>query len=451
MNSNPAISVTRLVRRMRNLLEVELGEVWVEGEISNLRRQSSGHIYFTLKDDGGQISSVIFRGNANKLNIEIKDGMQIRAFGEVSLYEARGSVQLIIRQVEEDGQGALQAKFESLKTKLKQEGLFDQSLKQQLPSHPQSVGLITSGTSAALQDMLNILSRRAPWIQPYLYSVPVQGKGAEQKIAQAITEWSEPEKHDLPVVDVLIVGRGGGSLEDLWNFNEEVVARAIATCPIPIVSAVGHEIDFTIADFTADMRASTPSAAVELISADGTELLKRIDTLSQSLNRCLDNRLENLQLRLRQAQRSTLSYTSERLLREPLLRLEQRFTDLQNALKNTLNKRSEQLKVLDSRHQQLHPDTVLQRRQQQLTSLTLQLERSVHHQLDLQTSKLSHSSELLRTLGPESAFQRGFSITLNNEGKAIKAFNTLTPGEQVTTHLKGGHFQSTVDKTHPED
>ena len=225
---------------MKNLLEIEIGEVWVEGEISNLRRQASGHCYFSLKDDGAQISCVLFRGSAAKAKAQPEDGMQARLYGEVSVYEARGQVQLIVKQVEDAGLGDLQAKFEALKRKLDAEGLFEPAAKKPLPKFPKTVGLITSPTGAALQDMLNILKRRAPWVQPVLYPVSVQGKGAEVAIARAIDQLGNPESHDLPRVDVIIAGRGGGSLEDLWNFNEEVVARAIHACPIPVVSAVGH-------------------------------------------------------------------------------------------------------------------------------------------------------------------------------------------------------------------
>ncbi len=446
MSKDSAISVTRLVRRMRNLLEIELGEVWVEGEISNLRRQSSGHCYFTLKDNGGQISCVLFRGQAKSVQAELKDGLQVRVYGEVSLYEARGSVQLIIRKVEEDGQGALQAKFEALKNKLQKEGLFEQHQKQALPTHPLSVGLITSATSAALQDMLHILGRRAPWIQPYLYNVPVQGKGAERDIVKALEAWSAPEKHQLPPVDVIIVGRGGGSLEDLWNFNEEVLARAIAACPIPIVSAVGHEIDFTIADFVADMRAPTPSAAVELISADKEELLKRLQTNKQALQRCLHNRIENLELRLRQGKRSILNQTHERLLREPLMRLEQNHSALVESLQTALKSKQEAIQTLSLRLQPLHPEQLVARQQEQLKEKTQRLQRAHQQQLtDLET-RLSHYSGLLRTLGPESTFQRGFSITLNQDGKVIQSPDSLTTGDTIHTHFQQGHLVSRVEE-----
>ena len=314
MSESKAISVTRLVRRMRNLLEIELGEVWVEGEISNIRKQSSGHQYFTLKDDGGQVPCVLFRGNGSKLKFDLADGMKVLVFGEASLYEARGQVQLIIRNVEQQGQGDLQKRFEELKARLAAEGLFDQEKKRKLPVFPRAIGLITSGTGAALQDMLNVLQRRAPWIEPVLYPVQVQGRGAEKGIARAIERWSRRE--DLPEVDVIIVGRGGGSIEDLWNFNEEVVARAIIECPIPVISAVGHEIDFTIADFVADMRAPTPSAAVELAVPDGADVKHRLKVYQQVLDRCVEQKIERSSLLLDKCRQAILAKSPDAYLRD---------------------------------------------------------------------------------------------------------------------------------------
>ena len=262
-NEPKALSVTQLLRRMKNLLEVQVGEVWIEGEVSNLRRQPSGHWYFSLKDEGAQISCAMFGAKKRSGAEMIENGAKVRVFAEASVYEARGQLQVIVLKVKSLGAGDLQAKLEALKVKLQSEGLFDSSRKQPIPRYPKTIGLITSGSGAALQDMLNVLKRRAPWVQPVLMPVSVQGKGAENGIASAIRRMGDPEGQSLPVCDVLIVGRGGGSLEDLWNFNEEVVARAIAACPIPVISAVGHEIDFTISDFVADLRAPTPSAAIE--------------------------------------------------------------------------------------------------------------------------------------------------------------------------------------------
>src|SRR5215469_10933666 len=259
------LSVTELTRHVRDILESRLGEVWVEGEISNYRKQSSGHHYFTLKDDGAHLACVMFaRSFGAQSSVALADGMQIQAYGRVTVYEARGQYQLIVELVQPRGQGLLQARFEALKRKLEAEGLFELSRKRPLPRFPRRIALVTSPTGAAVKDMLNILQRRSPWLRVLICPVRVQGEGAAEEIAETI-RYLNLNRGQLRL-DGLIVGRGGGSLEDLWEFNEEVVARAIHDSVLPVISAVGHEIDFTIADFVADLRAPTPSAAAELVA-----------------------------------------------------------------------------------------------------------------------------------------------------------------------------------------
>ena len=283
MGEVKAISVTQLARRIRNLLEVQIGDVWVEGEISNLRKQGSGHWYFSLKDQSSQVSCAMFGARRRAGNEIIEDGAKVQIFGEASFYEARGSTQLIVKKAQIVGVGDLQARFEALKKKLDREGLFSQERKRLLPSFPMVVGIVTSATGAALQDMKNVLSRRAPWLTVVLFSTAVQGRGAERGISRAIRQAGQVGDDSIPQPEVLIVARGGGSLEDLWNFNEELVARAISDCPIPVISAVGHEIDFTISDFVSDLRAPTPSAAAELVVPDQAELRERLGNLESRL------------------------------------------------------------------------------------------------------------------------------------------------------------------------
>ena len=291
LEETTVLSVWELTRSIRSLLESEVGTVWVEGEISNYRRQSSGHQYFTLKDERSQLPCVLFRGSNNLLTgPALADGLHVQARGEVTVYELRGQYQMIVQAVQPRGVGALQARFEALKRRLDAEGLFDAARKKPLPGFPVAVGIVTSPTGAALQDMLNILKRRAPWLRVVVHPVRVQGAGASLEIAEAIREfnlWAEgaggPTHAGRPVVDLIVVARGGGSIEDLWEFNEEIVARAIAASGLPVVSAVGHEIDFTIADFAADLRAPTPSAAAELIAPDTAELLRQLAAAGQFL------------------------------------------------------------------------------------------------------------------------------------------------------------------------
>lgn len=430
---------------MRNLLEIEIGEVWVEGEVSNLRRQASGHSYFTLKDAGAQISCVLFRGNASRAKTRPEDGMQVRMFVEVSLYETRGQLQLIVKQVENAGLGDLQARFEALKGKLDKEGVFDPSGKKPLPKFPKSIAFVTSGTGAALQDMLNILSRRAPWVQAYLYPVTVQGAGAEVGIARAIRELSDPASSGLPEVDVIIIGRGGGSLEDLWNFNEEIVARAIHDCAIPLVSAVGHEIDFTISDFAADMRAPTPSAAVEIVVPDTDELREKVQRLSSAVNRIMASRLKHDAAILSSARRALMPRDAERALRDPIQELDLRRQELKDAAAYHLDHLQSRLKDMKMLHAINHPAKMMDQREERLTAVKLQLERASEVALQQSREKLHSLHALIRTLGPESTFKRGFSVTTGANGNIIKDVADVKKGDQLKTRLAHGEIDSVAE------
>jgi exodeoxyribonuclease VII large subunit len=439
-----ALSVTQLLRRMKNLLEVQIGETWVEGEVSNLRKQGSGHWYFSLKDAGAQISCAMFGARKRPGAEALEDGALVRVFAEASVYEARGQLQIIVQKAERAGTGDLQAKFEALKRKLHAEGLFDADRKMPIPPFPRSIGLITSGTGAALQDILNVLTRRAPWVQPVLFPVRVQGRGAEMEIAQAIAKMGEPEKFGYPRCDVLIVGRGGGSIEDLWNFNEEVVARAIAACPIPIISAVGHEIDFTIADFVADLRAPTPSAAAELAVPDGVELLVRLAQIRRRMTRVTRERLTRSQFAVDALKRGVLQRDGAKLLRESVLRLDSARGQLSQAARASLESLVRRLYDARARHRACHPARVLERRLETVARLGERFERAGASNLQQQAERLGRLRGLLRTLGPESAFQRGFSITLGSDGKIVTSAATLKPGDLMRTKFADGEAVSIV-------
>lgn len=439
-----ALSVTQLLRRMKNLLEIQVGEVWVEGEVSNLRKQGSGHWYFSLKDEGAQISCAMFGARKRPGHDALEDGAKVRVFAEASVYEARGQLQIIVLKAERSGAGDLQARFEALKRKLHAEGLFDASRKRAIPEFPKTIGIVTSASGAALQDILNVLTRRAPWVQPVLFPVRVQGRGAELEIARAIEKLGRPEDFGYPRCDVLIVGRGGGSIEDLWNFNEEVVARAIAACPIPIISAVGHEIDFTIADFAADLRAPTPSAAAELAVADGAELLARLRQWRVRLHRLTRERLARARMTVDALKRGVLQRDGGKLLREPMLRLDSLRGRFERAAAAALEEARTRLNDGRTRHRAQHPARVLERRLDSLAHLRRRAGRALETQLAARDERLARLRGLLRALGPESAFQRGFSITLDENGRAIRSAATLKPGDLLRTKFASGETTSRV-------
>src|SRR2546422_5080001 len=297
-------TVSELTRSIRGTLETKFAAVWVQGEISNYKQHPSGHQYFTLKDQRAQISCVIWRDAMPPLRQPLADGAQVQVYGTVTVFEVRGQYQLNVQILQPRGVGLLQAKFEALKRKLEAEGLFAPERKRPLPKFPRRIGIVTSPTGAAIRDMLNVLHRRAPWLQILISPVRVQGTGAAQEIAVAIRELAKPNENFAPV-ELIVVTRGGGSMEDLWEFNEEIVARTIADVTVPIVSAIGHEIDFTIADFIADLRAPTPSAAAELIVPDIVDLRRHMDACARGLGRELINRMRDAQQRLDHA-RDTL-------------------------------------------------------------------------------------------------------------------------------------------------
>lgn len=444
-NAEPAYSVTEITREIRDLLEGQLTGVWVEGEISNYRHHSSGHRYFNLKDESAQISCVFFRGHARDHKTPLDNGDQVQAYGDITVYEARGQYQLLVKLIQDKGAGELQARFEALKQKLLDEGLFDEEQKKPIPVFPQTIAIVTSPTGAAVQDMLNILQRRAPWVRVLIYPVPVQGKGAELKIADAIEQLSHPEKIGLPPIDTIVVTRGGGSMEDLWNFNEECVTRAIAQCPIPLVSAVGHEIDFTIADFVADLRAPTPSAAAELIVPDATELKRRSQDQYKTLETHLLSRMNQAQTVLRLTRQTLDAREPARVLMshaQHLDHLNERFTLAARHQLDDSRARLEQTK------QALQIPQLGQRisnESERLSSLNRRLNTSIAHRLESAQTSLSHFQDAMRQLSPEATFSRGFSMTTTPDGEIITDPNQTKTGDKIETRVAKGKIISTVE------
>ncbi len=444
MGEVKAISVTQLARRIRNLLEVQIGDVWVEGEISNLRKQGSGHWYFSLKDQSSQVSCAMFGARRRAGNEIIEDGAKVQIFGEASFYEARGSTQLIVKKAQIVGVGDLQARFEALKKKLDREGLFSQERKRLLPSFPMVVGIVTSATGAALQDMKNVLYRRAPWLTVVLFSTAVQGRGAERGISRAIRQAGQVGDDSIPQPEVLIVARGGGSLEDLWNFNEELVARAISDCPIPVISAVGHEIDFTISDFVSDLRAPTPSAAAELVVPDQAELRERLGNLESRLKRVVEGRLDRLSDQLDYCERSIFSQSPERKLQYQLLRVEGLGREFSSAVESSLKDRERLIDDYHNNWDRYHPREILRRRDERIEQLQNGFLLACTHALKVQENRQENLSSLLQVLGPGSILKRGFSVTYGTDGKIVKSVGDVASGDELKTQVADGTIESLV-------
>lgn len=393
-------SVIELTLRIKDLLERQIGEVAIEGEISNLREQSSGHLYFTLKDASAQISVVMFRSDAARIGWQPRDGQQVIVRGEVTVYAPRGNYQLRALSMRLKGKGTLQEQFEALKRKLAAEGLFDASRKKELPRFPEKVGIVTSASGAALQDFLNILKRRSPHIHVYIYDVRVQGAGSAQQIADAIDALNELHTKGL-ALDLIVLARGGGSLEDLWSFNEEIVARAISASELPVISAVGHEIDFTIADFVADLRAPTPSAAAELLSRSREDWLQDLNKHSHRLNRAVQTYFSSLRWRLQAA-------ANHYVFREPRKIILQWFQTLDD-------------KELRMQRAMQH---FLARKNQLVSSKKIYFElHNPMRTIEKLRTHLNHQTAKLKLLSPQTILERGYVMALDREGKVISSAN----------------------------
>ncbi|GMV82301.1 MAG: exodeoxyribonuclease 7 large subunit [Planctomycetota bacterium] len=394
-----ALSVSDLTRRIKGLLEGQLPPLWVEGEISNFKTYTSGHCYFTLKDAAAQLSCVLWRSAAAKLRFEPRDGMQVLAQGRVSVYEPRGQYQLVVERLEASGVGALAAAFEALKAKLEAEGLFDPGRKRPLPLYPRRIALVTSPSGAAIRDLFKVIARRWPKLELIVAPVPVQGEGAASKIAAAIRAVNAAR-----CADVMIVGRGGGSLEDLWAFNEEVVARAIADSEIPVVSAVGHEVDFTIADFVADVRAATPSQAGELVVPEYAAVLEHLNRLQAALPEALVARVERARERLR-------------------------------ALAGSWALR--------------HPEERLQQHRQRLDELQERLSLGERRMRRDAAERIGALAARLDALSPLRVLERGYSVTQRADGRMVRGLADAPTGTELVTRLRDGRVISKVERLEP--
>ncbi len=392
-----ALSVTELTRLLKDLIESTFGHVWVEGEISNFKCYGSGHCYFTLKDADAQLSAVIWRGVAGRMRVTPEDGMKVLLKGRLSVYEPRGNYQLMVEHLEPAGIGALAAAFEALKRKLADEGLFDAIHKKALPTYPRTIALVTSGSGAAIRDMMKVILGRWPGMDLIIAPVRVQGEGAAEEIARAIEALNR-----LQCADVMIVGRGGGSLEDLWAFNEERVARAIFASRIPVISAVGHEIDFTIADYVADVRAATPSHAGEIVVGEQRALWDELEEMGRKLPLALEGRL--------------------RLARE-------------------------RLQALASSWALRHPEERLEHLRQRMDDLQVRMRLYLDRMLMERKERLNRASVSLENLSPLAILARGYSLTVRvRDGQFVRSPAELQAGEEIVSHVARGRVRSRVEK-----
>jgi exodeoxyribonuclease VII large subunit len=434
-------SVSELNSAVARLLEQEFAWIWVEGEISNLATPASGHIYFTLKDAGAQVRCAMFRGRNRELKFRPENGSQVVVRCKVSLYEARGDYQLIVDRMEQAGAGALQKKFEELKQKLAAEGLFSEAGKQDLPEVPACIGVITSRTGAAIRDVLSVIARRFPSVPVKLFPVPVQGEESAPAICHALELAQQ-----YGACDVLLLVRGGGSLEDLWSFNEESVARAIFNCTIPVVSGVGHEVDITIADFVADHRAATPTAAAEAVTPDQQAWMQTLDWYQSRLQQLAGEKITRAGERL--------SWLRTRLTQQHplanLQRLGQRVNDIDKRMRMTMNYRiraaSDRMQHLHTRLLSCSPAIAIRNYRNNIERLQQQAQFHIRSALEQRKSHLSTLASTLNAINPLQTLSRGYSITSNADGQAITNTDSVSRNELIHTRLHRGQLISRVEK-----
>jgi len=446
--SNPEhiFSVSQLNREAKRLLASHFLTVQVQGEISNLSLPSSGHYYFTLKDAQAQIRCAMFKGQQQRLRFKLANGNLVVATAQVSLYEPRGDYQLVVEQLEEAGDGALRLAYERLKQKLLLEGMFEQSRKKPIPPLPNQIGVITSASGAAIHDILSVLKRRFPAIPVLIYPVAVQGDSAKFEISTAL---DTANKQDL--VDVIILARGGGSLEDLWAFNEEIVARAVAASRIPVISAVGHEVDFSIADFVADLRAPTPSAAAEHAVPDQSVWLNRFTTLERQLVRLVQSKLQQQQLRLNWLNKALQTQHPGEKLQRNAQRMDELEQRLNRAIQGGLQRYKQQLTLTEHRLNRQQPLAAIHGYRQQLDFFQRRLSRSV--QLKLTTLKIRQqaAAQTLHAVSPLATLERGYAIVQRHDSsRLIRSVKYIAKEELLETRLADGRIVSEVKEVIPD-
>lgn len=438
-------TVTELTQAIRGLLQQEFGDVWVSGEISNTKQAPSGHYYFTLKDAQAQLACVCFRASARLLRFKPQDGIAVLARGQIDVHPPRGSYQLLVEVLEPRGAGALQLAFEQLKKKLEAEGLFEAARKRPLPLLPRRIGIVTSPVGAAIRDMVEILSRRLPGVHIRLYPAQVQGEAAARTIVEGIDYFS---RSGWP--DVVIVGRGGGSLEELWAFNEEAVARAIAACAVPVISAVGHQTDFTIADFVADLRAPTPSAAAELVAPERRELLERVEQARRKLERALRYRLARARTELHEKGIERAAGIVRRTVGLLLQRLDELDYRLRDSLRWRLERERRRLEALEGRlrlHDPRHQLGQIRRRLEQLHAAMIERMR---RRLAAFQNRFGRLAAQLDQLSPLRILERGYAIVSDPAGRILRDARQAPPGAELAVRLYRGRLAVRVIDSRPE-
>ncbi|MFQ2100895.1 exodeoxyribonuclease VII large subunit [Aeromonas sanarellii] len=440
-NKQQIFTVTRLNSAVRMILEQDLGLVWLTGELSNLAMPSSGHWYFSLKDMSAQVRCAMFKGNNRRVPFRPQDGMQVLVQARVSLYEPRGDYQLIIESMQPAGDGMLALRFEELKRRLGAEGLFDEGRKRPLPREPRAVGLVTSATGAALYDMLTVLGRRAPDLPVFIYPTQVQGSAATAQIVAAIALANRRAE-----VDVLIVGRGGGSLEDLWCFNEEAVARAIAHSTIPVVSAVGHEVDVTISDFAADLRAPTPSAAAELVAPDRSARAQRLVHLHQRLTQAMTRHQTAARHGFVLLQKRLDHQDPKRRLEQQSQRLDELDRRLQQLLASRLHLGERRLASLELRLQAQSPEKHLAAGKRRHQLAEERLHALIARRRDLASHRLAMLSARLDGVSPLATLGRGYAIVRTPSGEVISRAGQVSAGQPLVTQLAEGQLRVRVEE-----
>jgi len=431
-------SIHELNQIVRGLLETRLPNIWITGEISNLAQPASGHLYFSLKDDDAQIRCALFKNRALKLRFRPEAGQSVLARGKVSLYAPRGDYQFIVEELQPAGEGALQQAFEALKQKLEAEGLFSEAHKKPLPEFPKRLGVITSPSGAAIRDVLNVLNRRYPSLPVLIYPVPVQGKGAEIKIAAALEQACTAKK-----CDVLLLTRGGGSLEDLWAFNEEVVARAVYDCPVPVVCGVGHEVDFSIADFVADLRAPTPSAAAELISPDGDDLYNQFLQYQRYFSDLLLRQIRDKQQQVDWLEKRLNQQHPSQILQQQSRRIIELKQRLFFVNENLLLSKKAALDSSANRLQKQSPVSKLVEIRSRYKLLTQRLHNTISNQLKAKRNQLQNTAAMLQMVSPLATLDRGYAIVTHNEN-IVRDAKVLKKGDEINAKLAKGSFLAEV-------